>query len=391
MSGLTLTGFDAKTVAQIITELQTAQAATVDPTLNGSSTGVIANLNMAVALQLAEVWELAQEIYDAHDPNSAEGVALDHNGALIGVSRELPIKSTVTLTAVVTLGAFIVKGSVVSNPAIPTVRFVTLADFSAAAAGTFTIAAEAETAGAVNAGAGTLTKIESPASGWTSVTNLSTAVPGAPVENDEDYRFRQADERAAVGGSTLASIVADIKALTGVISCTYIENVTDLTVDTVPPHSFEIIVRGGDADAIAQSIWDNHPAGIQSFGSSTGNARDTELVPHVVSFTRPTPVVINVTYTASYDTSYALLGIRHALETASVNPKSPAYMDNGKPVYLVRLLSIAADVQGVINCTLDIALSPTVPATAIPSSPDKTLAITARQVATFDTATWSGP
>src|SRR5207344_1155189 len=96
-AGLSPDGFTPKTVAEIIAELQQAQRSTVDGSLNSSSTGVLSNINMSVALQLGAVWEMLAEIYDAHDPDTAEGIAADHNGALRGVPRQGAKKALVVL------------------------------------------------------------------------------------------------------------------------------------------------------------------------------------------------------------------------------------------------------------------------------------------------------
>jgi hypothetical protein len=392
MSGLTPQGFVAKTVAEIIAELQAAQKSTVDGSLNTSATGVLANVNMAIALQLAACWEAVAEVYDAHDPASAEGIAADANGSLVGVPRLPATKALVTLHLTMAPNTLVPTGSVVSDPTRPSVRFVTLADaITATTATSYDVAAAAETAGALTAGANTLTKIESPVSGWTAVTNPLTAIPGRNVETDEEYRIRQAELRATSQGSTLEGIVADVRLLPNVITATGSENVTDAIVNTLPPHSFEIVVSGGVDDAIAQSIWRNKPAGIETFGSTTVTITDTEGVTHFVRFTRPTQKIVNINYAATTNASYVPLSIRAALELASVDPTDPAHFGIGLPVYLVRLLAIASEVVGVVNVTLDFALAPALPPDAIPTSPDNVLAIGTREVATFAGANWVGP
>jgi len=69
----------------------------------------------------------------------------------------------------------------------------------------------------------------------------------------------------------------------------------------------------------------------------------------------------------------------------------PMHFGIGDPVYLVRMLSVAADVKGVVNVTLDFALAPALPPDAIPTSPDNALPIGPREVATFAGANWVPP
>lgn len=392
-AGLTPTGFVPKTIAEIIADLQAAQRSTVDGSLNTSSTGVLSNINMAVATEIAKVWELGGELYAAHDPETAEGVAADHNGSLTGVPRLPATKAQVILNLTVAPNTSVPAGSIVSDPLLPLTRFATKVALvsSVTAGGTFPVAAEAETAGQLTAAANTLTKIESPASGWTAVTNPAVAIPGRNVETDEEYRLRQAQVRDTTEGGTLAGIVADVRLLPNVITVRGYENTADVAVGGMPAHSFEIVVSGGDDYIIALSIWGNKPAGIETFGTTTVAVLDTEGVSHLVRFSRPVTKVVNVNYLATTDTSYVPGSIRTALELASVDPLSPMHFGIGDPVYLVRMLSIAADVKGVINVTLDIALAPALPPDATPSSPDNTLAIGPREAATFTGANWVPP
>jgi uncharacterized phage protein gp47/JayE len=392
VSGLTPQGFVAKTVDEILAELRQSQRSNVDGSLNTSATGVIANLNMAFALELAAAWEAIAEVYDAHDPVSAEGIAADANGSLVGIPRRPATKALTTLHLTMAPNTLVPEGSVVSDPTRPAVRFVTLADALTSTTSTsFDVAAAAETAGTLTAGANTLTKIESPASGWTAVTNPATAIPGQDVETDEEYRIRQAELRATSEGSTLAGIVADVRLLPNVITAAGYENTTDVTVNSLPPHSFEIVVSGGADAAIAQSIWRNKPAGIETYGTTTVTITDSEGVTHPVRFSRPVDKIVNVNYAATTDASYVAGSIRSTLEQASVDITSLAHFAIGAPVYLVRLLAIASEVRGVVNVTLDIALAPALPPDAIPTSPDNVLIISSREVATFTGANWVGP
>lgn len=393
-AGLTPLGFTPKTVAEIIAELQQAQRSTIDGTLNTSSTGVIANLNMAFALQLGAVWEMLAEVYDAHDPATAEGIAADHTGALLGIPRLPATKATVSLQLTLAPLTVVPTGSVVSDPLRPTVRFVTTQDAITSLVGGLVLAtAAAETAGALIVPALTLTKIESPVSGWTAVTNPAAGVPGTDIESDEAYRLRQQQLRATTQGSTLDGIVADVRRLNGVITAAGYENVTD-TIDAngLPPHSFEVVVSGGTDSAIAASIWANKPAGIETHGTSSAPVTDSEGVIHTVRFSRPSLKVINVNYRAEVTSNYVPTAIRSKLQIASIDPSSPMHFQIGKPVYLVRMLKVADDESiGVINVSLDAAVAPTLPPDAIPTAPDNTLAMGPRDLATLVGANWVGP
>lgn len=68
-----------------------------------------------------------------------------------------------------------------------------------------------------------------------------------------------------------------------------------------PGKSFEIVVQGGTNTAIAQTILDSKPAGIQTYGSTTVQVFDALGNPYNISFSRPTAVPIYVTISMTTD------------------------------------------------------------------------------------------
>ena len=60
----------------------------------------------------------------------------------------------------------------------------------------------------------------------------------------------------------------------------------------LPPKSFETVVQGGDDDAVALTIWQSKPAGIQSYGSTVVVTPDNDGVDRTVRFTRPNDISI---------------------------------------------------------------------------------------------------
>jgi uncharacterized phage protein gp47/JayE len=387
MSGLTPNGFVPMTTDEVVATFETAQRASVDPALNTGATSVVGNLNAIYGSKLAELWELAKQIYKTRDPANADGVALDAIGALRGAMRLSASKSSALLSLELGPGARVERGSVVSQAGNPSVRFLTLLDVENASAtsGIFEVVAVCEDDGAVAADAGTLTIIESPAVHWIGVTNTSPARLGAPAESDVAYRLRQTQELSRAGSGTLAGIAADVRAIAGVSSVTVLENDRDVTVDGMPPHSVEVVVLGGDdLTAIAKAILQTVPAGIATTGNTSVVIADANGGSRTVRFTRPEVVNIGLrwqgTFDSTYDATPAHPGVWQTLLMATmVNPRSPAYFEVGKPVYLAHLVAAAMATQGVVNLTLN-AEANAVPSSALPVTLSKVIAITARQL-----------
>lgn len=155
------------------------------------------------------------------------------------------------------------------------------------------ITLEGETAGAVQAPAGTLTVIEGVVAGWDSVTNAEDAVIGKEIETDAELLIRRALSLSAPATATIDAIRAAILEIDEVEDVAAYHNPTQV-IDSEgrPPHSIDIIVLDGDDDEIAETLWERAPAGIELLGSTTVEIIDSQGFPHDIKFSRPTDVNI---------------------------------------------------------------------------------------------------
>lgn len=152
--------------------------------------------------------------------------------------------------------------------------------------------------GAVSADAGTLTSIQSPVNGWLSVNNPFDASIGSEIQTDEELRDYYKAAKNFGGSSTLNALQASLYRVSGVKYVYISENTSNITT-TMPSHSFSAVVLGGRRDDIAQVIFENKPLGINSFGSSEGNAVDINGNNYTVNFSRPefVPIAIRISLT----------------------------------------------------------------------------------------------
>jgi uncharacterized phage protein gp47/JayE len=171
--------------------------------------------------------------------------------------------------------------------------------------------AQAEFEGVVKAPVGTLNTTLVPIAGLTSVNNLTAATEGRLEETDEELRIRRYDSVQIIGASTNSAITANVRNLPDVTAAFIIENKTFATdVDGRPAKSFEVVVEGGDTQTVAQTIWDYHPAGIESHGDITRTVVDIDDLPQTVQFSRPVTVYIKleIDYTKYDEESFAATG-----------------------------------------------------------------------------------
>lgn len=152
----------------------------------------------------------------------------------------------------------------------------------------------ASDAGYISLAINSLVNIQTPVAGWVSVINEFSPNLGRNLETDEELRIRRELSLGSIGSGTIDAIRGKLLNLTGVTSVLIIENATDATVNNIPPHSFEALVSGGDNLTIAQTIWDNKGAGIQSYGNLSIPVKDSTGFEHFIKFSRPTFLYIYV-------------------------------------------------------------------------------------------------
>lgn len=143
--------------------------------------------------------------------------------------------------------------------------------------------------GALSVPANSLTTIETPVSGWNDVDNLKVGQLGRDDESDDDLRIRRKQSLRVSGAATVPAIEARLfQEVDGVDAVIVVENRTDITdSEGLPPHSFEAIISGGQTQDIVDKLWEIKPAGIQTYGSESGQVLDSQGILQTLYFSRP--------------------------------------------------------------------------------------------------------
>tara|TARA_R100000541_G_C1897352_1_gene83998 strand:+ start:47579 stop:49036 length:1458 start_codon:yes stop_codon:yes gene_type:complete len=132
-----------------------------------------------------------------------------------------------------------------------------------------------------------------------SATNREPITGGSGVETDGVLRERVKLGRST-GKATLDSIKTAILRVSGVTTAIVIENDTLVynNVQGIDEKGLKCIVKGGDSQLIANTIWDNKPAGIKTSGDSSYTVKDSQGEDQEVRFSRVNNVYIhaNVQY-----------------------------------------------------------------------------------------------
>ena len=194
-------------------------------------------------------------------------------------------------------------------------------------------------------------------SGWNSVYNYVAGDPGEDLESDESLRVRRAAAaRVRKSRATDPAIEAALLDVRGVSSALVKSNrgfATDS--DGIPGKSFNSLVIGGNDNDIAQCIYENQPAGIQSYGNTSVNITDSHGIEQQISFSRPTAVYLWVKVTYSLYDEEAFPG-QDVVKDALVEWAEKEYT-LGKDIISTRINQGLYDVPGIGVATCAVAVT----------------------------------
>ncbi|EHM3731541.1 baseplate J/gp47 family protein [Salmonella enterica] len=243
-----------------------------------------------VALAVHDANNTAIAVYNCFSPATGYGAALTSNVKINGIARKGATNSTVDLLLTGTAGTTITNGTVKDTN---NVIWRLPASVVIGVDGAVTVTAICSNSGAVAALAGTITTINTPTRGWTSVTNPAAATVGAPAETDAELRIRQGQSVAIPSITPFEGVDGAIANIAGVTRHKLYENDTGKTDGNgLPPHSISAIVDGGDVTEIARTIRGNKGQGGRTWGKTSVTVPDRYGNPHIISFSRPTDVPV---------------------------------------------------------------------------------------------------
>ncbi|WP_278970232.1 baseplate J/gp47 family protein [Megasphaera elsdenii] len=218
------------------------------------------------ALKTYDTMQLLQIVYNNHSPKTAVGTGLDSLVKLNGIRRKEASHSTCEVTLTGTAGTAIAAGVVEDESG----NQWTLPENIVLPDSTIQVTATCVPLGAIEAAAGTINKIANPQKGWTAVTNNDAAVPGRPVETDEQLRYRQMLSVAIPSQNMLDGTIAGIASVQGVTKYHVYDNDSNQTdANGIPGHTIAAVVEGGSDKDIAEQIYLRKGPGGGTYGTTT--------------------------------------------------------------------------------------------------------------------------
>ncbi|OWF84744.1 hypothetical protein B4907_07050 [Yersinia kristensenii] len=301
------------------------------------------------ALAIHDANNSAIAVYNSFSPATGVGNGLSSNVKINGIKRNKETNSTVDLLLTGSVGLVITNGAARDADGV---RWDLPASVIIGLDGTATATAICSAPGAIVALANTVKEIATPTRGWLSVNNPTGATPGKPVELDAELRVRQAVSVALPSRTVLDGILGAVAGIGGVERYRGYENDTSVTdTNGIPSHSISIVVDGGDATEIAQTIALKKGPGSGTYGTTTIPIKDKYGIVHPINFFRKGTVRVYVKLEIK-----ALQGYTSSIGTAIKNSIAEYIneIEIGEPVRIKRLDLPAQLNGGIERLTYDI-------------------------------------
>ena len=388
--GLTTDGFIPKTLDIIQAEVDAAIKTALGSQVNTLSQSVLGQLKGIFSERETLLWELLETVYGSQYPSTAEGTSLDLVAAIVGLTRFAASYSTVTVAMTGTNGTVVPASTVFSVSGNAILKFSTNVGTTIGATPT-DIECTATVTGPVAANAGTLTIIDNPISGLTSVTNAEDAVQGRNIETDTELRIRRNQRLQISQAGTLEAVRSAILRLNDDTSLPQVESVAlfeNIDMDTdgrgLQSKSFEVIAyqSGGMTirdQEIADAIFAAKPAGIETCGTEELTVTDSQGFGHTIKFSRPTEVEIYVEFDLTVISDYPINGDTQIQNLIVVWGNN---LGAGQDVIVYpALIGQLIDVPGIIDVVIRIG-------TASDPTLDENISIDDGSVSTVEISRW---
>ncbi|KEI18244.1 baseplate J/gp47 family protein [Clostridium haemolyticum] len=354
--GITKNGFKKKSFVELIEEFRDRLKSqdSFGENIDFTEQDPLYQFSLPYIYLLSELWEVAEHSFYSASPKMAEGNILSSKGNYIGIARKQGNKATGIITVTGDKDIEVPKGFIIGTK--DNILFTTIETKIIPEGGTVDINIIAEEIGEQsNVPEGTITEIIKPILGVKSVTNKSKTENGEYRESDPEFRERYDKSVSLRATNIFDSIKARISEVTGVKDVFVDVNYTMEKKGDVPPKSFHVVVFGGEDKAIAQAIFEKYAGGIQPYGTTIVEIKDSQKQKHLIGFSRPKFKNIWIKLKITKGTNYPEDGDK------SIKNIVKAYFDSfkiGQNIILYKIISIIdkANIDGIEDIDIEVSI-----------------------------------
>lgn len=288
---------DTDILAGVQEDINTAFGGGVNPGLSTPQGQLASSQAASISDKDSEIALICNQV----DPQYATGRFQDAIARIYFLTRQ-PATPTVVLCVVTGLSGTVIPAATLAQDTSGNTYTLTAA-VTIPASGSTIASFQNIVTGPIPCLAGTLTQVYQAVPGWDTITNESDGTLGTNVESPSAFEFRRQNSVALNGRGTLPSIYANVFAVLNVLDAYAIDNPSGDTVPTgstdypLAPHSVYVAVLGGNAQDIANAIWNKKDVGCNYNGNTTEQVTDPSGYSYPqpaynVSFEIPTPLPI---------------------------------------------------------------------------------------------------
>jgi len=295
---------------------------------------------------LAECYELLEDIYYARFPGSARGQSLDRLCTFAGVIRDPATAARLKVRFYGNVGAVIPAAFAITGNDL--IYYIDV-DYAVGPDGVAECYANcAEMGAAGNIPPGTPLTIVNPNPDLERVELVEIDVYGQERESDTSLRIRFGESVAGAGSASVDALRGALSRVALVDGVAIVENDTEETVDGRPPHSFECYVLAPESQdqLIGEAIFSKKPLGIKSVGNVEVRVLDEGNKPHTVRFSRTIKKMVWIRAKVLTNQFFENDGVDQIKASLLEYINNLA---NGDCVYLSSLYGYIHDVHGVVN------------------------------------------
>lgn len=297
-------GIITQNLTEILDERESALQEVMGEEFVIDKTTPIGNMELADANNELAIQELiAYLIPNMIDAKTAKGIFLDAICEKNRIYRKQAKYTTLYLKIIGTAKTEFISGDITIEDKITGVYYTLNEDITIPDSGEVLAKFQCDYVGEYYPSNNATFNILTPMVGLNSVIidfDNANIVLGRLTETDEELRRRREMSVSQTSINTLDAIKANLYSLDGMLHVASFENDTESTnEDGLPMKSFEFVTDGGDENEIAQTIFNNKPAGTYAYGTTSITIKDSENVPHVISFTKAEQINTGIDITLS--------------------------------------------------------------------------------------------
>ena len=353
-------GYKRRTFEDIINAKVTKARELFGDSINTDENTALGKFIMICAYDQYHVEELAEKIYYSIFPQTAFGMSLDRLAWSMGITRKPATPASYKVKVTGTAGATIEAGFLVGVDPVyvgdeTELTFENTASTIIGENGECEITVTCTMDGSIgNVSPSIINRIVNPVAYAEAVQGIEVIEAATDDESDHELRKRYEIAREGKGGCTPTAIISALVKIPTVNNAfvDVNESATETSENGLPPKTITCYVDGGEAykQEIGQTIFDNKPVGIGTYGAESVSVSYGALSDYVVYFSYVETVSVYIKLEITTNEKFEAKGNETIKENIEAFIKA---LEMGEPLITTALYGEIYKVKGVVMALIE--------------------------------------